>query len=157
MLWKCLRISLMFMINVHSLLALFYVLHVVEACVIGMISAGWHVKYADELVFASVAFPMLSGTRVSLFVVSLALLGTVSTLANSWVLPLSCLHYHQSFCSICLCWPQAPCLQHRSIVFYTEVLPNFCCYKLSELQHGLTSVGVSLCHHLRGDTRQFPQ
>ena len=28
----------------------FYVLHVVEACVIGMISAGWHVTYAEELV-----------------------------------------------------------------------------------------------------------
>ena len=86
--------------------ALFYVLHVVAACVIGMTSAGWHVTYAEEVVLAFAGHPMLSGTRVSLFVTSLARLGTVATLANSLVLPSSGLDYHQSLCSICLCWPQ---------------------------------------------------
>ena len=72
--------------------ALFCVLHVVEACVIGMISAGWHVAYAEELVLAFVERPMLSGTRVSLFVISLALLlrGTIlnrtyGTLKNVYI------------------------------------------------------------------------
>ena len=82
--------------------ALFYVLHVVKSCVIGMIIAGWLVTYAEEFVLTFVEHPMLSGTRVSLFVISLALLGTIATLANSWVLPSSCLNYRQSFCSICL-------------------------------------------------------
>ena len=78
--------------------------------------------------------------------ISLALVGTVATLANSWALSSSCVDNQQFFCFICLCWPQAPCLQYRSIVFCTEVLPYFCCFQLSELQHRYTSVGVSLCH-----------
>ena len=76
---------------------------VVEACVIGMISAGWHVTYAEELALAFVEHPMLSATRVSLFGISLTLLGTVATLANSWVLPSSCLDYQELFFSIYLC------------------------------------------------------
>ena len=63
---------------------------------IGMISAGWHATYAEELLSAFAEHPMLSGTLVSVFVNSLALLGTVATLPDSRVLPLSCLDYHQS-------------------------------------------------------------
>ena len=70
-----------------------YVLHVVETCVIGMISAGWHVTYAKELVWAFVEYAIMPGRRVSLFVISLVCIGTVAALANSWVLTSSCLDY----------------------------------------------------------------
>ena len=107
--------------------------HVVEACMIGMIiSAGWHATYAYESVLAFVEHPMLPGTHVSLFFVSLASLGTVPTLANFWVLPLSCLDYHNFF--FLLCWSQAPGLQHQIIVLLTGVLLFFCWHKPFELQ-----------------------
>lgn len=68
-------------------------------------------------------------------------------------------HQPLSVLDICLCWPQAPCLQHRSIVFCTEVIlcrTSLCCYKLSEQ---ITNVGgpQPLCHHLRGYTLQYPE
>ena len=73
---------------------------------------------------------MLSDTRVSLFVTSLALLGTVATLANSWVLLSSCLDYHQSFCYIYLS------VGHKGGVYHIEA-------SCSALKYGRTSAAAS--------------
>ena len=85
--------------------------------------------------------------------------GYRAVLAFSWLLPSSCLDYQRFICFICLCWPQAPCLQHYTIALHNTVLPTTAALlqALRAITYRLTSVGVSLCHHLPGYTSQYPQ